>query len=68
MAERESAKFSRFCVAISYGLVRLRAPEFALKDEQKKAILAVYEGKGRLCEPTSWFREEHLLSDPPLCV
>ena len=36
---------SRFCDAISYGLVQLRAPEFALKDEQKKAILAVYKGK-----------------------
>ena len=69
MAERESAKISRFCDAISYGLVQLRAPEFALKIEQKKAILAVYEGKGRLCEPTNWFVEEHLLSDPPpLCL
>ena len=43
MAESESAIFSRFCDAISYGLVRLRAPD--LKDEQKKLILAVYEGK-----------------------
>ena len=44
-------------------LVKLRALEFALKYEQKKALLAVYEGKGRLCEPTKRFREEHLLSD-----
>ena len=69
MAEHENATFSSFCDAVSYGLVRLRASEFTLKDEQKMAILAVYEGKGRLCEPiTNWFKEEHLLSDPPLCV
>ena len=49
-------------------LARLRAPEFALKDEQKEAILAVYEENGRLCEPTNWFCEEHFLSDPPLCI
>ena len=36
---------SRFCDAISCGLVQLGAPEFALKEEQKKAILAVYNGK-----------------------
>ena len=59
MVEHESANFSVFCDS----LVRLRAPEFALKDEQKKAILAVYEGKGRLCEPSNL-----VLSDPPLCV
>ena len=42
-----------FCDAIfSYGLW-LRAPEFVFKDEQKRAIMAVYEGKGRLCEPTN---------------
>ena len=47
MVERESANFSLFYLFknISYGLVRLGVPEFALKDEQKKAILAVYEGK-----------------------
>ena len=56
MAEGENANFSRFCKAISYSLVRLRAPEFTLKDEQKKALLAVYEGRGRLCEPTSFGR------------
>ena len=39
---------SCFCDAISYGLVWLRAPEFTLRDEQKKAIMAVYEGKGHL--------------------
>ena len=50
--------------AITYGVVRLSAPEFTLKDEQKKAILVVYEGKGRFCEPTNC-REEYLLS---LCV
>ena len=62
MTERES---SRFCDAISYGL----APEFVLKDEQNKVILAVYEGKGHLCEPpTNWLRKENLLSNPPLCV
>ena len=30
MAERESERFSRFCDAISYGLVLLRAPEFEM--------------------------------------
>ena len=44
MVERISPNVSRFCDAISYGLVQLRAPESALKDE-KKALLAVYEGK-----------------------
>ena len=47
MAERGSgsSNVSSFSDAISYGLVQLRAPEIALKEEQKKAILAVYEGK-----------------------
>ena len=47
MAERgsSSSNVSSFSDAISYGLVQLGAPEIALKEEQKKAILAVYEGK-----------------------
>ena len=60
MAERESEIFSRFCDANSYGLVLLRAPEFEMNIKRL--------GKGCLCEPTNWFQEEHLLSDPPLCV
>ena len=50
MAERESVLV--FVVPLlTVLLARLRAPEFALKDEQKEAILAVYEENGRLCEP-----------------
>ena len=45
------------CDAISYGLVRLRAPEFALKDEQEKAILAVYEEKDVFVSLPTGFRK-----------
>ena len=51
MAERESANISRFCDAIF--LWSSTAKSTTLKDEQKKANLSVYEGKGRLCEPTN---------------
>ena len=57
MVERKSAKYSRFCEAISYGLVRLRAPEFASKHEQKKAILAFYEGKDVFMSLPTGFRK-----------
>ena len=57
MAESESAKCSRFCNAISFCLVQQRAPEFSIRDEQKKAIMAVYEGKDVFVSLPTGFRK-----------
>ena len=53
-----------FLMPISYGLVQLRVPEFSLKDEQRKAILAFYEGRDVL---TGLGRAFDFLSSP-LCL
>ena len=57
-----------FLMPISYGIVQLRVPEFSLKDEQKKAILAFYEGRDVFVSlPTGLGRAFDFLSSP-LCL
>ena len=48
--------------------IRLRTPEFTLKDEHKKAILAVYEGKDVFVSLPTSFGKSIYFSDTPFCV
>ena len=70
MAERGSgsSNVSSFSDAISYGLVQLRAPEIALKEEQKKAILAVYEGKDVFVSLPTGLGRAFAFRSSPLCL